>query len=278
MKLASTKPEVAAARDLIAGETPGEHFAVRTSEDQAAEIVHAIFPIVMWRQTEPVVAVGTGFFVGMNGLFVTAKHVIEAALNNDGKLSSQLGILQLMSENKFYLREIVLAASHPVADVAIGYAIPMKHKITGAPMPNKTLTLASEAPALGSDVFTYAYPRTKVIGSGPGTEGIECTPGYFVGKLSEAHPNGRDRVLLPGPCFRTSMVIHGGASGGPVMTVDGRVFAVNSTGVSDDTVSYVTCVSSAFDLPIPGVVLPDSSAPRSSTLREFNEHGLVLIR
>lgn len=278
MKLGSTKPEVAAVRDLIAGETQGEHFVVQTSDGQPAEIAHAIFPIVMWRQTEPVVAVGTGFFVGMNGLFVTAKHVIEAALNSDGRPSWQLGILQLMPENKFYLREIILVASHPFADISIGYAIPMKHKITGLPMSNKTLTLASEAPPIGSDVFTYAYPRTRVIGSEPGTENLECTPGYFVGKLSEAHPNGRDRVLLPGPCFRTSMVIHGGASGGPVMTVDGRVFAVNSTGVTDDTVSYVSCVSSAFDLPIPNVVLPDGSARNSCTLREFNEYGLVLIR
>lgn len=74
------------------------------------------------------------------------------------------------------------------------------------------------------------------------------------------------------------MVIHGGASGGPVMGPNGTVFAVNSTGFADDGVSYVSCISEVLDLAIPGVVLPGSPLPRSTTLREMNDLGFVITR
>jgi hypothetical protein len=74
------------------------------------------------------------------------------------------------------------------------------------------------------------------------------------------------------------MVIHGGASGGPVVGPSGTVFAVNSTGFDADELSYVSCISVVLDLAIPGVVLPGSETPRSTTLRELVKSGFVLSR
>jgi S1-C subfamily serine protease len=74
------------------------------------------------------------------------------------------------------------------------------------------------------------------------------------------------------------MVIHGGASGGPVVGPNGTVFAVNSTGFDANEISYVSCISEVLDLAIPNVVLPGSQIPRSTTLRELMEGGFVPSR
>ena len=149
----------------------------------------------------------------------------------------------------------------------------MHHKATGAPMPNKVLTLAAVPPPLASVVCPYAYPKTTVLSGKP--QVVHFEPGYFDGTLLEHFPLGRDRVILPGPCFRTSMVIHGGASGGPVIGPNGSVFAVNSTGFDDDDVSYVSCISATLDLSIPDVIFPGDASPRTTTLRELTERGFA---
>jgi hypothetical protein len=125
-------------------------------------------------------------------------------------------------------------------------------------------------------VSTYAYPKTDIQPGMP--QVVRFEPAFFDGVLIEHHPHGRDKVVLPGPCFRTSMVIHGGASGGPVIGGDGTVFAVNSTGFDDDEISYVSCISEVLDLAITDVALPGSSTPRTTTLRELRDLGFVLSR
>jgi hypothetical protein len=143
-------------------------------------------------------------------------------------------------------------------------------------MPNKVLTLAAKPPRMGSTVCTYAYPKTVIEPGKP--QVVRFEPGFFDGVLLEHLPNGRDKVILPGPCFRTSIVTHGGASGGPVVDANGTVFAINSTGFEDDAVSYVACISQVLDLAITGIALPGDPAPRTVTVRELRERGFVPSR
>jgi hypothetical protein len=74
------------------------------------------------------------------------------------------------------------------------------------------------------------------------------------------------------------MVMHGGASGGPVFSQHGAVFAINSTGFDDDEVSYASCVSAALDLAIAEVKLLGDARPRNTTLRELVERGFASRR
>ena len=258
------------------GQTPPGRYSARTGDGTQADLGHAIFPIVTQQQDGLFVAIGTGFFVAENGIFVTAAHVVKAVLDEQGNATGPFGIFQFLPGGHYYVRSINRATRHLVADVAVGVATPMHHNTTGAPMPNKLLTLAASPPSVGSPVCTYAYPKTDVQ---PGTpQVVRFEPGFFDGLLLEHYPYGRDKVVLPGPCFRTTMVIHGGASGGPVVGPNGTVFAVNSTGFDDDELSYVSCISEVLDLAIPDVVLPGSPIPRSTTLRELREGGFVLSR
>jgi hypothetical protein len=258
------------------GQAPRGRYAAKTADGAETDLGHAIFPIVTQRDDGVFVAIGTGFFIAENGLFVTAAHVVEAVLDEQGNVTGPFGMFQFLPGGHFYVRLIHRATRHLVADVAVGVATPMHHKITGNPMPNKILTLAKEPPAIGSIVCTYAYPKTIIEPGKP--QVVRFEPGFFDGNLIEHLPQGRDRVILPGPCFRTSMVIHGGASGGPVLGPNGTVFAVNSTGFEDDDLSFVSCISEVLDLAIPDVVLSDGPNPRSVTVRELRSKGFVFSR
>lgn len=251
-------------------------YSGKTVDGDSVDLGHAIFPIVTQRNDGLFVAIGTGFFVAEQGIFITAAHVVEAVLDEQGKATGPFGIFQFLPGGTYYVRPIHRVTRHLVADVAVGIAAPMSHNLTGAPMPNKILALAAKPPKVGSSVATYAYPKTDIQPGKP--QVVRFVSGFFDGTLLEHHPNGRDRVVLPGPCFRTSMVIHGGASGGPVVGADGKVFAVNSTGFDGDTLSYVSCISEALDLAITNVTLPGSPKPRTTTLRELSQLGFVLQR
>jgi len=257
----------------LQGQAPRGSYFGRAGDGRRTDLSQAIFPIVTQQQDGLFVAIGTGFFVAENGVFVTAAHVVQAILDQNGNATGPFGIFQFLPNGRYYVRPIHRTTHHRIADVAVGVAAPMDHNGTKAPLPNKLLTLAVEPPILGSRVCTYAYPKTDIQAGRPQT--VRFEPAFFDGQLLEHHPNGRDKVVLPGPCFRTTMVVHGGASGGPVVGPDGTVFAINSTGFEDEELSYVSCISEVLDLEIPGVSLPGSPTPRSTSLRELADHGFV---
>lgn len=258
---------------LLIGQAPAGRFKATTGNGKDADLGHAIFPIVTQRDDGTFIPIGTGFFVAANGIFITAAHVVTAVHDHDGKVTGPFGLFQFLPGGTYYVRRIDRATRHLVADVAVGVAMPMHHKSTGAPMPNMVLRLAAQPPLLGSPICTYAYPKTTVLGGKPQT--VRFEPGYFDGSLLEHFPGGRDNIVLPGPCFRTSMVVHGGASGGPVIDQNGSVFAVNSTGFENDQISYVSCISPALDLAITKIKLPGDTKPRTTTLRELQDLGIV---
>lgn len=263
-------------RGTLPGEAPPGRYSAKTGDGKDADLGHAIFPIVTQQEDGTFIAIGTGFFVAKNGVFITAAHVVTSVLDEHGNVTGPFGLFQFLPGGQYYVRRIHRVTRHLVADVAVGVAMPMHHKTTGAPMPNKILRLAATPPPLGSAVSTYAYPKTSIKRGTP--QVIHFEPGYFDGSLLEHLPRGRDKVILPGPCYRTSIVIHGGASGGPVIGPGGGVFAINSTGFEDNDLSYVSCISEALDLAIPDVMLPGNVTPRTTTLRELAERGFSRSR
>lgn len=54
------------------------------------------------------------------------------------------------------------------------------------------------------------------------------------GKVTQRYPNGRDRIMLPGPCVELDCPSWGGMSGGPVFDQYGWLIGLLSTSVSGD--------------------------------------------
>lgn len=261
-------------RTLI-GEAPKGLYLAQASDGVVVEPNEVVFPILRQEPSKHLHLVGTGFFIAENGIFITAKHVVTSVLDSHGVPRQPLVILQFGAGNTCYQRPVHRCTLHPVVDVAVGVACPMHHNTTGEPLPNKLLRLSATPPPIGGLVATHAYPKTTILHGTP--QQVHLEPAFFEGHLVEYLPAGRDRVLLPGPCFQTSMVIHGGASGGPVVAQDGRAFGVNSTGLQEDFVSFVSPLSEILDLGIPGVVVPGSSAARVVTVRELRDRGFVVF-
>lgn len=258
----------------LLGEAPNGLYHAQTGDGVVVKANEVVFPILRQEPSKDLHLVGTGFFIAENGIFVTAKHVVTSVFDAHDVPRQPLVILQLGPDNTYYQRPVHRATHHAVADVAVGIAWPMRHNTTGLALPNKLLRLLLTPPPIGEVVATYAYPKTTILHGTPQQVHLEST--FFEGHLVESFPGGRDRILLPGACFRTTMVVHGGASGGPVVGQSGRAFAVNSTGLENDFVSFVSPVSDILDLGLPGVVVPGAPDARVVTIRELRDRGFVV--
>lgn len=260
-------------------ELPGEAvpgaYGIRAGNGRPTDPGHGIFPIVRYDAQGRMHLLGTGFFITTTGLFVTARHVLMDTFDSEGLQRYPIGIVQFLPEGVYIQRPILRCASHRTADVAVGVAAPMNRDQDGKPLTNPVLTLTLVRPNLDARVVTYAYPKhaNRILDS---AQIINFTPTWYDGNVKEYYPAGRDRVLLPAPCYRTSILIHGGASGGPVFSRSGCVFGVNSTGVDGTDISFVSRIDEIFSLTIEGVSM-GSEPPRSVPLIDITRAGHIIV-
>ena len=125
--------------------------------------------------------------------------------------------------------------------------------------------------------MTYAYPKHANLILPDGTQQINFAPTYYDGHIKGYFPLGRDKVLLPGPCYQTSMAIQAGASGGPVFSPNGLVFGVNSTGYDGTDVSFVSRIHEIFAISIDDVVI-DAGVARKLSIIELAKLGHIVVQ
>jgi hypothetical protein len=132
--------------------------------------------------------------------------------------------------------------------------------------------------AAGETVWTYAYPGTAVSGQNP--QQVSINPRFYVGTITRYFATGRDRVMLPHPCYETSITLHSGSSGGPVFGLGGKVIGVNSTGGNGalSETSFISRITDILPLAIPDAQVLAEPHPRSVTIAELARLGHVLFR
>lgn len=230
-----------------------------------------IFPILKQDGEGSLCLIGTGFFITENGIFATAKHVLLDVIDANGVQTHPIVLIQFLG-GSYVIRPILRCTSHDVADISVGIAAPMSHSTLGTPLKNKILTLTQNVPEVGQPVSTYAYPKS-VIERGE-VQKLHFYPDFFGGVMQEHYPNGRDSALMPGPCMQTSMYIHGGASGGPVFSANGRVCGVNSTGFENDDLSFVTPIHTIENLLLADVFIPTNNTGQVR-VRELMDNSFI---
>lgn len=105
--------------------------------------------------------------------------------------------------------------------MAIGFLFDKPYVDDGVQTLTPVLPLTVVAPHEGDRIVSFAYPNSTGELRKNGSEMVfngDAMEGHF----EEAHPNGRDRVILTGPCYRTSMPLAAGPSGGPVVFGNAR--------------------------------------------------------
>ncbi len=257
----------------LPGEAESGSYRALHADGTNARMDEAVFPILRQLSSGIWQLIGTGFFITTNGIFATAKHVLLDVIDDRGKQINPISLIQFLPGNKYMIRPIVRCMTHGYADVAVGIAARGKNINDGSELLNKCLVLSTRPTR---HICTYAYPKTIVKFESPNQE-IHFYPTFYDGELEDYHPNGRDRVVLPGPCYRTNIVLHGGASGGPVFSHNGRVFGINSTGMGADLpVSFISRINELLPLEVTGVMFPESEE-RPVTILELAQRGFVVF-
>ena len=180
---------------------------------------------------------GSAFFVAMRsigGVFLTAKHVVES--HTDEKPHSIL-ILDANEPSKFYATQVRRLALHPEFDAAVGLVD------LAAPLP--MWRVGRRRPADGEPFVAFGFPSTQFAEFSRG-EGIVIS-------LHTAEVKGvidifQDRVPLVGPAYMHFQPTAGGISGGPVVGLDGCVYALNSRGGARE---FALAIESLLDWELP---------------------------
>ena len=220
--------------------------------------------------------IGTGFFIHTGGILVTAAHVVRDVIGEDGNPTTSLMALQYLHPNQFISRFIIKACVHTVEDVAVLGVQTLSHKDTGAPLRNKVLIPTTRLPKEGDLVSTWAFPKSTSEYVGNRGQ-VSISAKLYDGAVRKEYSSGRDRVLLPGRCYETSLGIEGGASGGPVFDEHGHVFAVNSTGIDGTDIGYVSHIQGVGGLSLANVMTSDGQLHECITIHSLIEHGDIPV-
>ncbi len=260
----------------LEGESAPNQFGVRDGDGITRDPCRVIFPILS-HVNEEYKFIGTGFFIGQPGLFISAKHVLADVLNEDGKPKGDLYISQILPDSTSLLRPIHRFYTNGIDDIAVGICFQMKNNSDGSDLKNTQLKLTTEVPEIKSQVVTFAYPNTLKINGNIDNQSFVFYPNFYSGTLEEYYPCGRDKVLLPGESFRTSIYLHPGSSGGPVFDNKGRVFAINTSSQDIKNISFVSSIKAILDIVIDDVNLMAGGPTFSLSIRELTKMGHLFV-
>ena len=237
----------------------------------------AVLPLLRVDMPRRLTCIGTGFYIHTGGILVTAAHVVRDLIGEDGTPTAGLAALQYVPPNQMMFRPIVKASIHAVADVAVLGVKTRYHKENGDPVRNRVMALTGRLPLAGDLVSTWAFPKPTHEQSDSGPRKISILAKLYDGEVRKEYPNGRDKVVLPGRCYETSLAIEGGASGGPVFDESGTVFAVNSTGFDGTDIGYVSHIQSIGELSIASFLTKDGELLKAVTIKSLIEQDEILV-
>jgi hypothetical protein len=146
-----------------------------------------------------------------------------------------------------------------------------------------------ESPSVDGEIVLVGYPGTendiRTDPEEPSQVVAELKMLEGRGRITAAHPTGRDKTLAPYPCFETSASMANGQSGGPALDWERvAVIGVNSRSFGEAVdYSLVSWLGRALDEPFgfddvefrtgEGEVVP----VRNTTLRRLAEAGIIKI-
>jgi hypothetical protein len=181
-----------------------------------------IFPIVKVKNENGEKTIikfhGTGFFIGTNGYFLSARHVVSVEDINSLNQEEEIGIY-VRPPQEFFTGTLVFYPIMYIENEPNNLDASIS-KINANP--NKGLTINNGSEVYGwTDLYTFGYPDSIVTNYIETEYKFNFTPiylkGYVVKKLKKGERIGP--ILAP-PGYCISYPIPLGISGSPVFTID----------------------------------------------------------
>ncbi len=247
-----------------------------------------VMPVVAMKG-DYVRAVGTCFAISSQGLVLTARHVIEDALEIDagGKMADpDMGIGALYAaetgeEDKLGgllpARKLHFTSDLDIALMQLNLPIA---RATGRPLRMPALRLGTRIPRVGEQCAGIGYHAMEwQRATGVHTHHVLQKYAASQGCVREVHLDKRDDFMVRFPCFRTDCEIVGGMSGGPVIeSRNGAVVGVMCSGVDvpegERPISYVSLAGTSLLLTLEAMDR-ESGAIEKKFLYDFVEGGAV---
>ena len=234
---------------------------------------------------------GSGFLATPNLAF-TARHVIDDICKyfTGGSGDQEIRLDNLRGEMPFGAQLATADASGTLVkwDITdyhytrtidiVGLSIERAAGCTGN-WPRVLPQFEVQPPTVGERIEAFGYPRTKVRQVLDGEFKVQLSPLTVGGIVREMHPKGRDRSMLPFPCFRTDARMDAGMSGGPVFNASGRICGVVTSSFDYDPAVPTVSYASMF-FPALGIRFNEGkgqNAPKSRFLRNEAETGAMKV-
>jgi hypothetical protein len=191
--------------------------------------------------------IGTAFNISPDGLWVTARHVInEAVAVAQRSPGAHIAILWTGSGVDEDDVPDLLGGPIPVltitkddtngSDLALLRAGMLRdQEVVSFPC----VKLSARLPKVGTKISAVGYARFSVDSdvSTPEIREVEIDPNFHFssGEITQVFRGGRDTTLLPTACFETSARFDAGMSGGPVFDQEGAVCGVVASSLEFDS-------------------------------------------
>jgi hypothetical protein len=265
----------------LGGEADPNSWHFSASHGPLPNLVGHTFPLLTHNPSGIWRLIGTGFYISGDGLFVTARHVIDDVLDGDRQVAP-LAIMHLWSESglfgpeSYLLRPIMQCWLGDRADVALGAAATATNHQTGVNLTHWSWPLSWAVPQVGAPAATYAFPNHSVEHTATG-QVFRFSPDLYPGDVLEIGAF-RDPLLAPYPYLHVGFSIHAAASGGPVGSGGVGVFGVNCRYMAPDgpgVVAQIRCLQDSF---LDNVVLLGETVERRVTFAELVAARAVTAR
>lgn len=241
----------------------------RNSNFEPFEDCSAIIPLVtIDTEFDGYVFIGTAFYISKTGIIMTAKHNL---FRPDGKPFEPLYIIHF-EPTGYIFRLITKTFYCDKYDIAYLLPVEIADENHSKIYPS-SLILTDSIPKYDEQLSTYGFPNSRIIRSDGITE-IDLQCQFFLGKCRDYFLDGFS--ILKNPCFQTTILIKGGASGGPVFDKFGNVFALCSTGYElddgEENISFVTPISPSFN------ILLEDGMGNKFTILELIEKQIIAFK
>lgn len=240
-----------------------------------------VLPVLVVSSTM-LACVGTAFLIAPGGVAVTARHVIDEAVERvEQNPGAEVAVLWVGSGSDVDDIQDLLGGLIPVyqravdgnrSDLALLRISTIRRD--GGVYALPILRLSAGLPRRGRKLCALGYTKFEVESDTTALDQRLITIAqdlhYSTGEIIKVYPDGRDTTMLPTACFETSARFDPGMSGGPVFGPEGVVFGVVSSGMAHDDgyTSFASATPFVFTLGV-------NDNDRLLRVYEMAKHGIV---